>query len=305
MNMVIHLGPAIVEKTGKVLCVSLSGFPSVIFPLCFWVDGVFSRVSRLLSWKPSKLPKFLVETSDSIQVFLEPLNKNYHGNKEFNNFVLDAHIIVPSVTSEYSQNGSKWIVRKKNHRNHTAYPYVILSHFTEGSKIPVIESSGECRSSKWALSRTRKIEISFCYLTDLTEIKYSWDFFSIAMIRENYPEMILWETDDGMLVTCEIRKENRELDAKLDFLVDMRLVSPNPVIAHNKNSEEWWEVFMPNIFRIACKSIKLKKNGKFYRVEKNSVNNFIPSKGFSLADGYDPSQLQAMIEDTDVKQFFI
>ena len=158
--------------------------------------------------------------------------------------------MVLSKTPEYPDNGLNWIKRKTSKRNQTNYPYVKISHFTEPSIISMIISSGELHSSNWSLSGIRKTGISFCYFTDLDSVNHVWNFFSIAMERKKYPEGLYWETDEGLILKCRIRKENRKLSANLDFLVDMRLVSPNPVIAQYKNYEELWEIFVPNIFLI-------------------------------------------------------
>lgn len=297
--MVIELGPVLVDEKGEVMMMAVTGWRGILFPFCFWIDGIFCRVARLLSWKPDdKILRQLVETTDGIQVLLEiPLSEKPF-DTSYKKWIIKSQIAIPSTTSEYPDNGEKWKRKSKNSWYQTSYPYVKLNHYTESSIKPKIESSGSLLGSSWALSGTVKLDLTFCYFTDLQDVKYAWDFFAIAMTREDYPECMVWETDDLQLVTAKVCKVNKQLDDKLDFLVDMRLTLPNPVIEHHKTGEEWWEVFLPNIYRIACSSMSLVKVGNFYKVEEKVINDYKPSKGFLLLSGDISENLQNMFDDT-------
>jgi len=270
-----------------------------VFPLCFWIDDIFCRVARLLSWKPEdKILRQLVETTDGIQVLLEIPMEGKPYDTTHKKLTVESQIAIPSMTSEQQNNGERWMHKSQNSWFQIPFPYAKLSHYTESSIKPKIESSGSLFGSNWALSGTVKLDLTFCYFTDIENVKYSWNFFALAMTRKDYPEYMVWETDAFHLVKAKVCKVNKKLDDRLNFLVDMRLTLPNPVIEHHKKGEEWWEVFLPNVYRIACSSISLVKDGKFYKVEEYAIKDYKPSQGFLLLSGDNPDNLQNMFDDT-------
>ena len=124
------------------------------------------------------------------------------------------------------------------------------------------------------------------------------------MVRKNYPENLLCETDDGVIIPWTIYKVDKQMDAHVDFKVDLRLVALNPIIHHFKDSEEWWEVFMPRVYRIACKYINLTGTGEPFNVTEDSINGYRICKGFLMAEGSDFNSMQAMFDDSGIEGFF-
>lgn len=303
----ITLGHPIEENVGKVLFLNVDNFPSQLFPLCFWIDNVFCRVSRFLSYNfEQNTFNFLVETNDSIQVVIR-LDMETHRDivsTEHNKIVFNAYFYVPAQTSDYSDNGARWDSIKNKKANQSHYPFARLSHFTEVDILPLIENSGELRPTKSSMSGRNEIKIPFCNLTDIENISYTFDFFPLAMVEKNGGATILWEDDDGGHFNCTIYEVNKKLDAKIDFLVDMRLIVPNHVIDHYKNNEQWWEVLMPHIYRIACNSISLNKKDNIYEVTEQEINGYLPAKGFKLARGDDVMSLESAFHDVDIEDFF-
>jgi hypothetical protein len=299
--MVITLGPAFVDKKGEVLLVRAKNIQSVYFPICFWVDGYFGRTGRLLSWSWSDKLRFLIETNDAVQVLIE-LNDDTKPSNIFGSVLTyEAQIAISYETSEYNNNGKRWL----NHCTKKAqYPYCNLFHFTEKSCFDKIEKSKILKPSNWSMSGREEVPIKFCYFTDKKSIKYAWDFFEIAIVRENYPENMFLENDNGLYVPSNIKRVNKELDSRFDFQVDMRLAAFNPIVYHFKTLEEWWEVFMPCIYRIACSSISLQKHGNLCQINKNQVNDYRICNGFYLAQGADVTSMQVMFDDMAIEQFF-
>jgi len=303
----IVLGPSIEEKHGKVLFIPINNFPSPLFPLCFWIDKTFCRVARLLDFRINQeMFTFLVETNDSIQVFIQLDSESLKNivSKEHNKLVLNAYFYIPGHTSDYSDNGVKWNNTKNKESKESCYPFARLSHFTETHILPLIENSGKLLPTKSSMSGRNEINIPFCNLTDIETISYTFDFFPLAMVQKDSGTSILWEDDNGAIFNCNIYLVNKKLDTKVDFLVDMRLVVPNPVIDHYKNNEQWWEVLMPNIYRIACDTISLNKKDNIYEVTENEVNGYLLAKGFNLARGDDVLSLEAALHDVDIEKFF-
>ena len=303
----VKLGPPIEKNVGKVLFINIDNFPSKLFPLCFWIDNVFCRVSRFLSYdRDQNILNFLVETNDSIQILIR-LDMEIHGkiiSKEHNKLVFNADFYVPAQTLNYSDNGARWDNIKNKKAKQSSYPFAKLSHFTEAHILPLIENSGKLLPTKSSMSGKNNIKIPFCNLTDIETISYTFDFFPLAMVEKNGGLTVLWEDDDGSHFNCTIYEVNKKLDAKVDFLIDMRLIVPNPVIDHYKSNEQWWEVLMPNIFRIACDSISLKKKNDIYEITEQQINGYLPAKGFKLARGDDVLSLESAFHDIDIDDLF-
>lgn len=290
------------KETGILQCVKVSNFAPLLAPCFIWLNGRGARVSALLSWSLDEKLHQLVEINNGCQILVE-YNRSYKIlDSSENKCSCKAIFIIPERTSERQNNFVLWEEFKKNSL-YTEYPYIYLYHHTEKNKYPLIISSGFLNSSDWNLAGTEKLKITFSNMTDIKEIKNTFDFWPLAMKNKNgYNVMI--QDDYGMVINADIYITNRILNSSLKFKVDTRLLTPCHIIHHQQETGEWWEYYFPNIYRICCSKIKLELVKDYYLVDKEQVKCYKPSRGFIMVSGEDAFLIQMLLYERNIYDFF-
>jgi hypothetical protein len=177
------------------------------------------------------------------------------------------------------------------------YDNVYLYHHTNDKAAAAISKSMYMNSSAWNIQGTRKLEDKhYIYLTNIPKIENNLDLIDIAMCDVGSEIAIL--SDLGKKRIIKVYRDNPiNRPVALKIKVPNYIIAPNSLILHNNKayletstlgSYSWWEVFMPNIFRISVKprtGLPLKKTEDGFRIIVD--DNLLLQEGFRSALGND------------------
>ena len=135
-----------------------------------------------------------------------------------------------------------------------------LFHHTSKEGLNGINKSQEIWSSAWNLQGTKKFESQqYVYFTNLEKIKSREDLKKIAMSDDAVIEYRLdqYRGDPRDKLSLPVYRRNLDsLSQTLRFWIDWSLIAPYYLFFHSGSAQpgglaNWYEVLLPNIFRIA------------------------------------------------------